>query len=67
MLLTNEQAYQKCLDTFRSWVNWQKPTDFVGLMLGLGDLYCEIRLLEDELSIQAEHRFNVTDYIVKRS
>lgn len=63
MRLTPQQQYAKCLDVFRSWVNWSDKTDAVGLLMGLGDYYAEIRLLEDELSIPVNERFELSAYI----
>lgn len=53
-VITDQQAYQKCLDTFAAWVNWEGPTDLVGLLLGLGDYYIEICILEEVLDIPAD-------------
>jgi len=61
-MLTAEQAYAKVLNTFKSWLNWNKPTDAVGLLIGLGDYYIEIRMLEDELNIPANEQFNLAQY-----
>ena len=55
--------YKKCLETFRAWVNWNKSTDMLGLLLGLADQYCEIRILEDALNIPENQRFRLEDYV----
>jgi hypothetical protein len=58
-MLNSRQAYDKCLSTFISWVNWKNKSDVGGLLLGLGDYYIEIRILEDELNIPIEERFDL--------
>jgi hypothetical protein len=57
--LTDREAYDLCMKTFESWVNWEKPTDCVGLLIGLGDYYCEIKILEDVLDIPQADRFDL--------
>ena len=60
--LSTQQQYENCCATFRLWVNWSKPTDAIGLLLGFGDYYFEITLLEEELNIPIEKRFKLPDY-----
>lgn len=42
----------KLRTTLRSWTNWSKPTDLLGLLLGLGDYMQEISLIERELGLR---------------
>lgn len=57
--LTTQQQYDKVVATFVSWLNWERETDLGGLLLGLADYYCEIRLLEKELGIPQNKRFDI--------
>ena len=58
MELTKRQQYDSAIKTFTSWLNWSDPVNG-GLLMGLGDYYAEIRLLEDELGIPEVERFKV--------
>lgn len=63
MHLTPRQQYDKCLEVFRAWVNWEGEETFPGgLLAGLGDYYVEITLLEEELDIPVAERFKLSDY-----
>ena len=51
MLLTTQQQYDNTRKTLVSWLNWQDKSDVGGLMLGLGDYWSELVLLEKELGL----------------
>jgi hypothetical protein len=52
-MLTPRQQYDKVRETLISWINWKGKSDVLGLMLGLGDYWTELRLLEVELGLPA--------------
>ena len=51
MLLTTQQQYDSVRKTLISWLNWQDKSDVGGLLLGLGDYWSELVLLEKELGL----------------
>jgi hypothetical protein len=64
MKLTTVQQYEKIRSTLVSWINWQKETDTFGLLLGLGDYWTEMRMLEVELGLPATKLSDLLDLSV---
>ena len=50
-MLTTQQQYDSVRKTLVSWLNWQEKSDVGGLLLGLGDYWSELVLLEKELGL----------------
>jgi hypothetical protein len=56
----NEQLkleYDRAKETYTSWLNWKGDVGMMTLM-GIGDYFIEIRILEDMLNIPVSERFN---------